>query len=343
MEHDLFAVIASEEYQKEAKEYYQRDLSEQQVDESELQNALQKLGIQSETETLQKGSFGNVSCTFVLSDIVVKVSKEEERPRFLATKIISEFCDNNNLADLPIVHVIKYDLFQRTNLELLVMKRVPGRVWIETMLEMDEEERNTIFKQVLHTLGALADSFKFDSYGSLNDSTERFSTYADCLTARFEQHITSIRTKQLCAEEDVSRVEKYFYKHISVFSDPRSDPPVLVHDDIHMANIMHEGEKLTAIIDWDDAWRAPKVAMLHTIFGLIFNPQQFTEGTPLFTRYHNKSFRHLYPVLVEAFPDLFQDMRMLLAKMNLLAIESNIMWVSVDCGKEYSSGLVAHT
>jgi hypothetical protein len=52
-----------------------------------------------------------------------------------------------------------------------------------------------------------------------------------------------------------------------------------------MGNILHEEDKLTALIDFDYSLKAPKVRALLSLMGFIDHPQQFVEGTKNFEKF----------------------------------------------------------
>ena len=118
---------------------------------------------------------------------------------------------------------------------------------------------------------------------------------------------------------------------------------IFIHTDLHMGNILHEGNKLTAIIDFDSALRAPKMRALISLLGLIDNPSQFVEGTKDFPKYKGKSFYPFLPVLKESLSDVFSDQR-LLKKLNLNGVSIGLMWIadnwSTDWNKEMIRNIV---
>ncbi|MBI3630815.1 MAG: phosphotransferase [Candidatus Sungbacteria bacterium] len=129
-----------------------------------------------------------------------------------------------------------------------------------------------------------------------------------------------IREQKLCEESDIAKVEKYFFEHVNVFDVEKS---VFVHSDLHMGNILHDDNKLTAIIDFDHSLKAPPVRCLLSLLGFIDYPAQFVEGTKDFPKYKGKSFYHLLPVLKEELSDIFAD-PLLLNKLNILFIREAI-------------------
>jgi Ser/Thr protein kinase RdoA (MazF antagonist) len=124
---------------------------------------------------------------------------------------------------------------------------------------------------------------------------------------------------------------------MSVFDDETEC--TFVHEDLQMGNILHEGDKLTGLIDFDGAFRGPRIHGLLPFLGFIFNPQQFVEGTPYFEKFKGKQFLHFLPLLKQRWPKVFNDLQ-LLRKLNLGGIIMNLGWVADDWSKEWNKQLV---
>ena len=101
-----------------------------------------------------------------------------------------------------------------------------------------------------------------------------------------------------------------------------------------MGNILHDGDNLTAIIDFDHSLRAPPVRCLLSLVGFIDNPSQFVEGTKDFPKYKGKNFYHLLPALKEELPEVFAD-SLFVEKLNILFIREGIDLI----GANWSAGL----
>ncbi|MEI7750367.1 MAG: phosphotransferase [Candidatus Moraniibacteriota bacterium] len=322
----------SDEYQREiARQYATRvsKFSREQV--VEVLKMLEIANVPTADEIAEAGA-GNVNATYVTDRLVIKLNREKDHPDYFANTIVSDrFADR-----LPVVRVIAYDYFERTPFEALVMRRMEGRMLLEDILEMSEGDREVLFRQVLDVVGHLF-GITFSDFGRVNlDGRTSFTTYAEYLVAEFEEHVRKIRSEHLCSTEDIGRIEEYFRRHIHVFDEGES---VFVHTDTHMGNILHEGTKLTALLDFDSSLKAPKVRALNSLIGFIDNPQQFVEGTKDFAKFKGKSFHHLLPLLESAFPDVFTD-PFLLRKLNLISVSEGVMWVSQNWSDVWNAEMI---
>lgn len=275
---------------------------------------------------------GNMNATYVTPKIVIKLNQDRKQQSYIANKIVSD----RSAGQWPVVKVLVYDNFDKTSFEALIMERTRGTLLLDDIFELKDEDQAVIFKQVLAVVRQLF-TIKFKDFGWVNfDGKESYSTYGAFLKKEFDEYIVKIKTEKLCAQEDVDKVEAYFNRNLFVF---REDEPVFVHTDMHMGNILHEGRKLTALIDFDWSLRAPKVRGLLSLLGFIDRPQQFVEGTKDFPKYKGKNFYHLLPVLKSEFPDVFSDPQ-LLRKLNLLFISEGVMWISENWSAEWNKEMI---
>jgi 5-methylthioribose kinase len=118
------------------------------------------------------------------------------------------------------------------------------------------------------------------------------------------------------------------------------DEASLVHNDLHMGNILHIGEELSAILDFDSAVKAPQVSILTSLLGFVHYPEQFVEGTPYFDEYKGKNFLHLLPTLKNELAEVFTDKK-LLRKLNLLFISEGIMWIADNWSEEWNKEMIS--
>lgn len=324
--------VDSEEYQNEISQQYKERVSKftrEQV--LEVLEMLYMPNLPAIDEIVEAGA-GNVNATYITKDLVVKLNQKKGQPDYLANKIVSDRFGTQ----LPVVNVLAYDDFEKTPFEVLVMKRSKGAMLLDDIVEMSEQDREIIFQQVLDVINHLFE-IKFSDFGWINlDGRESYPTYAEFLNKEFNEHISKIRAEKLCAPEDIDKIEAYFKKHISIFDSCES---VFIHTDTHMGNILHEGTKLTALLDFDYSLKAPKVRALNSLLGFIDNPQQYVEGTKDFSKFKGKNFHHLLPILKLKFPEIFADSQ-LLRKLNLIGVKEGVMWVSQNWSADWNAEMI---
>lgn len=311
----------SDEYQREIATGYATRIAAFPADE--VARVLATLGFSNiNPDSIVVATGGNIHATYLTPELVIKLNQDRAGSNYFANKYISD-----RLGDTaPIVQVLAYDNFEKTNFEALVMERTPGKVLQHDIFEMGETDLREVFRQVLEVVRQLS-KITFDEFGEFfpaNESELSFPTYGALLREGFLGHIATIRQKQLVAEPDIRRVEQFVVDRLSLFDNDR---PVFVHTDLHMGNIMHDRSKLTAIIDFDHARKAPAMIELATLLSFLGDPQQFVEGRPEWIQYKGKSFLHLLPMLKGAVPELFEDPD-LLKKLNLIYLTASIHLIS---------------
>lgn len=322
----------SEKYQDEIKKQYEKRIPK--FSREQVLDALRVLDVPNlpTIDDFSEAGHGYVNATYITPKLAIKINQNPKHPDYLANKIASDRLGEN----APVVKVIAYDFFKKTPFEVLVMERSEGKMLLEDVLEMSEEERAAIFQQVLDVVGQLLE-IKFKDFGWVNlDGQESYATYSEFLVKEFDEYVSEIREEKLCAPEDIAKIEAYFKKHVGIFDDGES---VFVHADTHMGNILHEGDKMTALLDFDYSLKAPKERALISLFGFIDSPQQFVEGTKDFSRFKGKNFYHLAPLLKEKFLEILADPQ-LARKLNIIGIKDGIMWVSQNWSADWNAEMI---
>lgn len=316
----------SDEYQKEiANQYQKRTVS---FELAEVVKVMKQLGFNVSKKDLSLAEGGNMNATFLTSDYVIKINNEKE-PRYLANTVVSE----NLSRKVSVVTVLKYDNRDETDYEVLVMERARGNLWQDTITEQDDETRKKLFCQVLEVINK-ASTLKSDRFGSVSDPQE-FS-YSILLEGELREYGQIIKDKKLANSEDINHITSYVKRHLAVFEN---ETPVLVHQDLHMGNVLHDKVSVTAVIDWDGASYLPKFLGLVPLLGLINDPGQFVEGTPDYPRFKGRQFLDLLPMLKSELSDVFIDKDLML-KLNVVSVVLGLMWVSQDWSKEWNKEMI---
>jgi len=324
----------SNKYQKEIAEQYKQRIPT--FSNAQVILILKTLGFDNiEEQFVEEAVVGNVNATYLTPHLVVKINTNKEKRCYWANKVVYDIL----LDTTPVVKVLAYDFFNKTDYEVLIMKRSSGSLLLHDVFSLTQEEQLVIFKQVLDVVTKLSE-IKLDSFGFIN-ANEHLATYGEFLADDFKKHIVIIRKEKLCTEDDINKVEKYFFDNIGVFADDKTS--VFVHTDLHMGNILHEGNRVTAILDFDSALQAPKWVVLRSLLGVIADPSQYVEGTQDFEKFKGKNFYHFLPMLQHELSDVFSDPK-LLRKMNIRGVAEGIMWVagnwSADWNKEMMRNLI---
>src|SRR3989338_3018538 len=136
----------SDEYQKEIANQYKRRVVK--FPASEVVKAAELLGITIQPDSLQEAVVGNVNATYLTPELVIKINQNREEINYLSNKIISDRLSGR----CPVVRVIAYDNFEKTEYEVLVMERAPGRLLLDDLPDLTPEDRETLFRQVLEVV-----------------------------------------------------------------------------------------------------------------------------------------------------------------------------------------------
>ncbi len=318
----------SEEYQKEIAEQYKKRTYV--FSKEEVVQIMQNLGFNISPENIIQAESGNMHATYIIDGLVVKITKEKDKG-YLANKVVSDHFPNE-----PVVHVLTHDVFNKNPYEVLVMEKSKGIILQKTMPKLDPEIITSLFLQILDIVEK-CNTITSDTFGFVSDSEFKYKTFRELQTSRIKEYLQKIRIENLAHENDISHIENYFNKHSHVLDNEKA---VLVHRDLHMGNILHVDDTLTAIIDWDSAQYVPFYVILRSILGMIDNPSQYVEGTPDFNEFKNINFHYLLPVLKERLPYLFNDPDLLL-KLNLYGIVEGLMWVSQNWSEVWNKEMIA--
>lgn len=319
----------TEAYQQEIANQYQKRVSK--FETQQVSEALQKLGFSVSPESLQQATVGNVNATYLTPKLVVKINQNNAERSYLPNKIVSDVLGEK----APVVKVLSYDFFDKTNFEVLVMQRSEGKMWLETILTMPTEERAVIFKQVLDVVNLLH-KISFENFGTINQEAEAFPAYSEFLKDQFVKNISTIRQHNLASNGDIEKIEAYVLENLDLFEHEES---VFVHTDLHMGNILHVGNTVTGILDFDTALKAPSYRTLVSLLGFIDYPSQFVEGTKDFQGFKGKNFYELLPLVKESFTETFQD-PLLLKKLNVQGVIIGVYWVSQNWSETWNQEMI---
>jgi hypothetical protein len=297
----------------------------------EVVDIAKNLGFEISPDEIVEAEAGNVHATYITNDFVIKITKEKDKG-YLPNKVVSD-----TFPDDPVVHVLTHDVFEKTPYEVLVMKKSPGVTLQEDILELPKKEIEKLFSQVLDVVNKCFE-IKSGSFGFVTNPKQRFNSYKELQQSRFNGYIQKIREQKLAGEDDIKHIEAYFNQQVDILD---GDEAVFLHRDLHMGNMLHVGDKLTAIIDWDSAIYGPRYATLQSILGFINQPSQFVEGTPRYKDFKDVDFKYLMPLLREKLPEVFADEK-LLQKLNLVGIVEGLMWVSQNWSEDWNKEMISN-
>lgn len=165
-------------------------------------------------------------------------------------------------------------------------------------------------------------NYRFPTFGAINEFGDLgpltdFENCNDFFVAMVRDSIAKASKHDMIDPHVLRQLEDYFVAHASVFAN---ETACFAHDDLIWFNCMHEGPRLTGIIDFD--LKAPPAQILHWMLLALHHPASRPQDSQN-VFYPNVEHLHLcddlLPIARKAFPDLFADPQ-LVRKMNLLRI-----------------------
>lgn len=191
-------------------------------------------------------------------DLVVKVNTDARCLIFGANRLVSDHFAREKVQEIAsqVVQVLAYDARKRTPHEILIMQRSEGRMLLDDLLTISRADLESVVRDVLvcSLLRRLHSAHFKDSKSEQWDwgkfcediRPEHQLRHMPALSSYhisiFQRRFNKIRDRK--SEDDNNRVpeylleqlECYFSTHAHVFDHP-VERPVLVHTDVHWANI----------------------------------------------------------------------------------------------------------
>ena len=154
----------------------------------------------------------------------------------------------------------------------LLMDRVSGKKLSEGWLGFSERQKERFLGQLVEQMRILH-SVRFEKYST--QRPKEFDTFLEAVD--WQTDFGSVSTETLTAETraNLALLTTFYEDNKNLLSD--SDPPVFVHNDLHLENILYEGDDITGLIDFDFSRQAPKDYELWMFVSFFSNPAYFVE------------------------------------------------------------------
>jgi hypothetical protein len=109
----------SDKYQQEIQQQYKQRVAK--FSPEEVIEVLRILNVSNlpKIDEIIEAKAGNVNATYITPHLVIKLNKNRLETDYLSNKIISDRFGNT----IPVIKVIKYDNFKKTDFEVLVMEK----------------------------------------------------------------------------------------------------------------------------------------------------------------------------------------------------------------------------
>lgn len=234
----------------------------------------------------------------------------------------------------PVVRVLDYDFKERTPYEILVMERAAGVPALQDLHQMSLEQVTSLFRQVIVEIRNICEQVTFDSYGDLNDdggmrgTVGDFSTCSAFLLNGLENSVRKIREAGTLEEEDLQKLEAHVKKYVHVF-DINEQRPVFANADTVWGNVLHEGDRLTALIDFDWSVRGPPSFWLPSLLCGIYHPASgmMPSEMELFPHLRGLRLPSLLSILRTELPNVMSDPH-LVRKLNVYSVTIQLQFIA---------------
>lgn len=185
----------------------------------------------------------------------------------------------------------------------ILMERVSGRNLIFDWLNFSSEQKEKIIFQLAEQL-KIIHSISFSKYRipiyrqketeNLSEAIEKVTRFSEIKKAKLPLKVLKI----------IEFLENYYIKNKLVLQEEST--AVLVHNDIHLENIYHNGGNLTGIIDWDWACQAPKDYELWRLVDFCRDPKKIInrKGELNYPKYQ---LAREIKILRKYYPELFSS------------------------------------
>ncbi len=182
----------------------------------------------------------------------------------------------------------------------LLMEKVNGRKLSEDWMNFSEVQKENLMAQIAEQL-RIFHSIKFDAYAL--PRPRQFDNWEMAIDSY--THFDDVDKTKLDAQtlENFESLEKFYKEHKSILRD--SSEPVLVHNDLHFDNILHQDGVLTGIIDFDFARQAPRDYELWHLLDFFCTPVYFVEEK-LEDQWRGFKVGNEIANLKKSYPELFE-------------------------------------
>ena len=271
-------------------------------------------------QTIQVLSGGQVNAVFLVDGkhILRIGAREDAGPRLERETIILQ----NLAGQLPVAKVLAFG--QEQGFFYQVQQFMPGQKLYTIWKNLSADVQDAIAAELAVSLKILH-SANFPDFGEGQQDSQRYATWIDYLTDKFQNTVAEIRDLNIrMIPGFIEMAVNYFEEHKHVLQD---GVPTLVHSDMTLVNILAENGKVSAILDFEFAKQAPADYELLAIEAFCLYPNDWAEeDNEVFC---TADFANLIPLIRKHYPELF-EIRNLRERMDIYhvyaALSSYLAW-----------------
>ena len=247
-------------------------------------------------QTIQVLSGGQVNAVFLVDGKhILRIGAREDAGQRLERETILL---QNLAGQLPVAKVLAFG--QEQGFFYQVQQFMPGQKLYAIWKDLSADGQDAIAAELAASLKILH-SANFSDFGEGRQDSQRYATWIDYLTDKFQHTVEEIRDLQIrMVPGFIEMAVNYFEEHKHVLQE---GVPTLVHSDMNLGNVLAENGKVSAILDFEFALQAPADYELQAIEAFCLYPNDWTEeDNEVFC---TDDFANFIPLLRKHYPGLF--------------------------------------
>ncbi len=189
---------------------------------------------------------GWVNLCFFAGDVVVRFNaRDPHLAKFRREKIAYETLRERGLP-VPAVVVLDDDR-DLVPFDVLITERLPGRNLEVDLPGLPTDQRETLIRasadilQQVHTV-------RFSGFGDLAEGTPH-STWRSAYLGEIERHVSEAREACAFDPDELDRFRRFVDRNATALDDVKFAS--LVHSDFHPGNLLHDGQRITGLLDFE--------------------------------------------------------------------------------------------
>jgi aminoglycoside phosphotransferase (APT) family kinase protein len=200
---------------------------------------------------------------------------------------------------LPVPHVIAFGEFEGFTYQ--VQTFVPGQKAYSVWKYLRPVEQERLVVSLVEALRILH-GIQHPAFGWFSLPAQQVSTWEEFLTAKFNQTIEEIKALNLrMVPGSIEMAAEYFEANKSVL---QSGVPCLVHSDLSLVNFLVHRKKLSGILDFEYAMRAPRDYELWVMEAFCLYPNDYAEEH--LEVFCSADFAQFCVLIRKHYPELFE-------------------------------------
>lgn len=236
---------------------------------------------------------------------------------------------------LPLPKLLAYDASLRIiPKEYIIQTKLEGENLSFVWPSLKELEKENIFKDLIKILKRFhARPYSF--YGDIFSKTQHYKKWSNFFTDHYKNAVGLAKQTGLINKTLLRSIDSFYKKNL-IFLDQPAIKPCFCHNDLHFANILVQGDKISGILDFDLALAAP-FDFEFNILSCFFQQPSFFVADELKTKYA-KPLKSCFKWLKKYYKEL-DEIPHIGERMSLYSVVGDLemLWL---CGKfKYGQGV----